>query len=183
MAVAKARQTPKARPFPLEWRASKAKTVPKRAATAPTRNPSGKALKPRMSVLPLSPLTKTPRAAVADAPRSELGKAMRVKGALETDGDLFVHGLVLGRIRAARVIVGIYGTVEGDVVAREVRVKGRFNGRIFALAVTLEATADVSGRVFHSSVEVEKGARIDARMPWRPPSYFETLDQLPETRS
>ena len=137
-----------------------------------------------MSVLPLSPLTKSPRADDgAGLPRSELGKAMRVTGALETDGELFVHGMVFGRIQAARVIVGIYGVVEGDVVAREVRIKGRFNGRIFALNVTLEATAEVTGRVFHTSVEVEKGARIDARMPWRPPSYFETLDQLPETRS
>jgi hypothetical protein len=47
----------------------------------------------------------------------------------------------------------------------------------------LESSADVTGRIFHHEVTVAKGARIDARMPWRPPSYFETLTQLPESRS
>jgi hypothetical protein len=48
--------------------------------------------------------------------------------------------------------------------------------------VTLESSAEITGRVFHNTITVARGARIDARMPWRPPSYFETLDQLPETR-
>ena len=56
------------------------------------------------------------------------------------------------------------------------------NGRVFALNVTLESSAEITGRVFHNTITVARGARIDARMPWRPPSYFETLDQLPETR-
>lgn len=136
-----------------------------------------------MSALPITSLGKMPRGTDAEAlPVSELGTAFRVKGLLETDGDLYVYGTVQGRINAGRVIVGVHGTVEGDVVARDVRIAGRLNGRIFALNVTIEATADIEGRIFHHTIAVERGARFDGRMPWRPPSYFETLDQLPETR-
>jgi cytoskeletal protein CcmA (bactofilin family) len=101
---------------------------------------------------------------------------------LDTEGDLYVHGTVLGRINADRVILGSEAVIEGDVVARDVHVEGRVNGRIFALNVTVESSANVTGRIFHNTVSVARGARIDGRMPWRPPNYFETLTQLPETR-
>jgi cytoskeletal protein CcmA (bactofilin family) len=118
-----------------------------------------------------------------DLPTSQLGPALTVTGLLETEGELRVHGSVLGRINAERLVVCPLGYVEGDIVARDVHIGGRLNGRVFALNVTLDESADVSGRIFHNTVTVAKGARFDGRMPWRPPSYFEALDQLPETKS
>ena len=116
-------------------------------------------------------------------PVSRLGNALSVRGELDTDGELHIHGNVVGRINAGTLVIAGDGHVEGDIVARDVHVIGRLNGRIFAVNVTLAKSADVSGRVFHNTVTVEQGARVDARMPWRPPSYFETLDQLPETKT
>lgn len=118
-----------------------------------------------------------------DLPASQLGSALTVTGLLETEGELRVHGSVLGRINAERLVLCPRGYVEGDIVARDVHIGGRLNGRVFALNVTLDESADVSGRIFHNTVTVAKGARFDGRMPWRPPSYFEALDQLPETQS
>jgi len=40
----------------------------------------------------------------------------------------------------------------------------------------------VEGRIFHTNLIVAQGAHVDGRMPWRPVSYFETLDHLPEIR-
>jgi cytoskeletal protein CcmA (bactofilin family) len=120
-----------------------------------------------------------------DAPeisKSRLGRSLTVTGVVDTDGEIHIDGKILGRINAGSLVVSPEGYIEGDVVAREARIGGRVNGRIFALSVTLDCSADVSGRIFHNSVTVAQGARIDARMPWRPPSYFETLEQLPETK-
>lgn len=127
-------------------------------------------------------LVKSPNRGVADLPASYLDKALTIIGVLETDGEVHVHGSVLGRINADRLVVGSGGYVEGDVVARDVKIGGRFNGRIFAFNVTLDKTADVTGRIFHHFVTVERGARIDGRMPWRPLNFFESFDQLPETQ-
>jgi cytoskeletal protein CcmA (bactofilin family) len=102
---------------------------------------------------------------------------------LEIDGELVVSGLVRGRIAALRLVIAAGGCVEGDVIAREVVISGRLNGRVFAPAVSIEASAEVEGRIFHTTIAVAQGARVDGRMPWRPASYFETLDQLPEIRS
>ena len=118
----------------------------------------------------------------SEQPPSRLGRALRVNGLVETDGELTVDGTVLGRINAYRVNLSSECHVEGDVVASEVHVEGRFSGRIFALHVTVESTANITGRIFHNTVSVARGARIDGRMPWRPSSYFLTLTQLPETR-
>jgi cytoskeletal protein CcmA (bactofilin family) len=114
---------------------------------------------------------------------SKLGRALTVKGILDTDGEIHVHGHVHGRINADCLVVDSGGSVEGDVIAREVRIGGRLNGRVFAFNVTLDSSADVTGRVFHHTVTVARGARIDGRMPWRPLNFFESFEQPPETQS
>jgi cytoskeletal protein CcmA (bactofilin family) len=90
------------------------------------------------------------------------------------------QGHVAGRINADRLIIAQSGLVEGDIVANDVRVAGRLIGRIFALNVVIEETANITGRVFHHTVTAARGHKLEGRMPWRPPSYFATLDQLPE---
>ncbi len=134
-----------------------------------------------MSDSPRRTLVKSPRTrGGVDLPTSLLGKALTVRGRLDTEGEVHVHGSVLGWINADRLYLGIDGYVEGDVVARDVHIEGRLNGRIFAFNVTLDSSADITGRIFHHTVTVAKGARIDGRMPWRPLNYFESFEQPPE---
>ena len=119
----------------------------------------------------------------AQTPASFLGPGVGVQGELEIEGELVVLGLVRGRIAAIRLVIAAGGYVEGDIVAREVVIAGRLNGRVFAPTVSVEASAEVEGRLFHTHITVAQGARMTGRMPWRPISYFETLDQLPEIRA
>ena len=136
-----------------------------------------------MPALPFRNRHQTPPRGESEIlPSSQLGTAAVVTGVLDIEGELQIHGSVVGRINAERLIVCRFGIVEGDIVAKDVRIGGRLNGRVFALNVTLDETADVSGRIFHNTVTVARGARFEGRMPWRPPSYFEALEQLPETR-
>jgi cytoskeletal protein CcmA (bactofilin family) len=115
-----------------------------------------------------------------EMPSSCLGKALTVNGCLETDGEVRVHGSVLGQINAARLFLGKGGYVEGDVIARNVHIGGKLNGRVFAAKVTLDSTANITGRIFHHSADIARGALIDGRMPWRPLNFFDELKQLPE---
>lgn len=128
----------------------------------------------------VSAFSKRTREKETERDFSHLGKALKVTGVLETDGELHVQGNVTGRIRAERFVLGSGGYVEGDIVARDVLIEGRLSGRIYALNVTLDSSADVTGRVFHHTVSVAKGARIDGRMPWRPLNFFDSLEQLAE---
>ena len=134
-----------------------------------------------MAALPLRNLVKPTREAELPVV-TLLDHGLTVRGRFEAAGEVHIQGRVYGRIDAHRVVLGAYGYVEGDIVAHEVCIVGRFSGRIFALNVIVEERAELEGRVFHNTLAVARGARIDARMPWRPPSYFDALDQLPETR-
>jgi cytoskeletal protein CcmA (bactofilin family) len=135
-----------------------------------------------MSAAPPRRLLRPPRAEGSAATLSHLSKAITINGDLESDGELQIFGNVRGQVCADRLVVGAGAYLEGDVIARDVHIEGRMEGRIFALNVTLDSGAEVNGRIFHNTITVAKGARIDARMPWRPPSYFETLEILPEAR-
>jgi len=91
-----------------------------------------------------------------------------------------VSGQIFGRIAALKVTITPDGFVEGDIVAREVVIGGRLEGRVYAPTVLVEVTAQVTGRLFHHTIEVIRGARVDGRTPWRPVNFFENLDHLPE---
>jgi cytoskeletal protein CcmA (bactofilin family) len=136
-----------------------------------------------MSALPQRALIRTqPRRGEAGLAISRVGSGLIVTGHLETEGELHVHGKVRGSLCADRLVLASGGEVEGDIVARDAHIGGRVNGRVFALNVTVDSTADIKGRIFHHTVEVARGARVDARMPWRPLNFFETLVQIPETQ-
>jgi len=119
-----------------------------------------------------------------ELPASQLGRGLSVWGLIETDAALYIHGIVRGRIDAGLLVIEPTGFVHGDIVADEVRIAGRLDGRVFAPKVAIADGALIVGRIFHSEVSVSKAARIDpeARMPWRPPSYFQTLAHLPEIK-
>jgi cytoskeletal protein CcmA (bactofilin family) len=138
-------------------------------------------MRPLARQSPEGPGLNSARTEAEPAP-SVLGRGMRIEGVLEIDGELVVSGLVKGRIAAVKVVLAADGIVEGDIIAREVVILGRLTGRVFAPNVAIEASAEVEGRIFHTTVTVARGARVTARMPWRPVSYFENLDKLPEIR-
>src|SRR5580704_15264503 len=140
----------------------------------------GRGLEPETGFMFALPRSKTGRPAFAELATSHLGRALTVRGRLDGDGELHIHGKVHGRISADSIVLGATCNVIGDIVARQIRVCGRFTGRIFALDVMLDSSAHIEGKVFHHKVSVARGAHIDGRMPWRPLNYFDSLEQLPE---
>ncbi|HEY2069108.1 MAG: polymer-forming cytoskeletal protein [Rhizomicrobium sp.] len=113
-------------------------------------------------------------------PVSILERAFVVHGVLDCEGEVRIHGRIFGRVNADRLVLASDGCVEGDIVANEVHIAGRLIGRVFAPTVSIDESADITGRIFHTNLTAARGHKLEGRMPWRPLSYFETLDQLPE---
>jgi cytoskeletal protein CcmA (bactofilin family) len=109
-----------------------------------------------------------------------LGRRLTVNGQLDTDCEIEIHGRALGRINARRLHLALSGYIEGDVVANDVQISGRFFGRVFARNVVLDSTAKICGRIFHHTANIARGAHVDGRMPWRPLNFFDDLERLPE---
>jgi cytoskeletal protein CcmA (bactofilin family) len=114
---------------------------------------------------------------------SVLGPYLHVDGGLSTKGELTVEGRVTGDIQAGRFILQPGGHVEGNVIAQEALIHGYLDGRVIAPTVKVGVEATVLGKVFHHTITVAEGARLDARFPWRPMNYFtESQYELQEAK-
>jgi cytoskeletal protein CcmA (bactofilin family) len=86
---------------------------------------------------------------------------MRITGNVTSEGEVQVDGVVDGDVRGARVSVGVTGHIAGAVSAERILVRGRINGQIRAQIVTFTRTAQVKGDVFHDTLSLEAGAKLE----------------------
>ncbi len=109
----------------------KPQAVPDRPS-APVNTPAFSS--PGATPHPVHPAPSAPApVAVAAAPRggASISQGIRIKGEVTGSEDLYVDGLVDGKLSLANgsLTIGPNGTVKADVIAREVIVSGRIDGQ------------------------------------------------------
>jgi cytoskeletal protein CcmA (bactofilin family) len=85
-----------------------------------------------------------------------IGADMSITGRVECAGEVRVFGRIVGPLRAAGVLIGDGGAIEGDVVAQEVTSRGRIAGTVRAARVRLQGHAMVAGDIVHQSLAIEE---------------------------
>ena len=102
----------------------------------------------------------------AGAPaRSVIDAWLTMKGNLESEGDIQVDGKVQGHIRCTQLIVGRDASIDGDVLAAEVVIRGKVKGVIRANRVKLQDTARVESEIFfEKSLGIEDGASFEGQI-------------------
>ncbi len=123
------------------------------------------------------------RATVADTvgkpqARSLIDTCLVVNGSLRGEGELHIDGWVQGDIRCTRLTVGREATVDGNVAAEEVIVRGKVKGVIGGNRVILMDSARVESDIFHKRLSVEEGAEFDGVAHYRE-NPLETLQAAP----
>lgn len=98
----------------------------------------------------------------ASAGRSHLVAGTRIVGDITAPGLLEIQGQVDGRVMADSVVIEEHGTVDGEVQAAAVGVKGTFSGHIAGGSVRVHATARLSGTIRYETLSVESGAEVTA---------------------
>src|SRR5690349_9053642 len=97
--------------------------------------------------------------------RSVIDAWLTMKGNLESEGDIQVDGKVQGHIRCTQLIVGKDASIDGDVLAAEVVIRGRVKGVIRANRVKLQETACVESEIFfQKSLGIEDGASFEGQI-------------------
>ncbi len=99
--------------------------------------------------------------ATAKAVPSIISADLVLEGNLVSNGEVQVDGTVNGDIQCKALIVGVKGSVAGEVVAQTVRLHGAIKGMIRAKSVFLASTARMSGDVEHESLAIEPGAHME----------------------
>src|ERR1700674_173407 len=103
----------------------------------------------------------SPRAAAC------ISQGIRIKGEVTGSEDLFVDGLVDGKLNLTNgsLTIGPNGCVKADVNAREVIVRGRIEGKVTGRdKVQLWSTGQVTGEVQTERLAIEEGALLRGKV-------------------
>jgi cytoskeletal protein CcmA (bactofilin family) len=98
------------------------------------------------------------------SPQSVIDASLVITGNLQSEHDLKVDGEVNGDVRCSQLIFGRDATINGNIVADAVVVRGKVKGVIHADQVTLQDTARVESDIFHKSLLIEEGARVNGEI-------------------
>jgi cytoskeletal protein CcmA (bactofilin family) len=133
------------------------------ADNAPAPAVSSKATPATPASTPLSPsaLPVSTRAAAC------ISQGIRIKGEVTGSEDLFVDGLVDGKLNLANgsLTIGPNGFVKADVNAREVIVRGKIEGKVTGRdKVQLWSTGQVTGEVQTDRLAIEEGALLKGKV-------------------
>ncbi|MEQ1352698.1 MAG: polymer-forming cytoskeletal protein [Candidatus Acidiferrum sp.] len=108
-----------------------------------------------------------PAAPASSRTAASISQGIRIKGEVTGSEDLYVDGLVDGKLNLANgsLTIGPNGTVKADVVAREVIVRGRIDGKVTGRdKVQLWGTAQVFGEVQTDRLSIEEGAMLRGKV-------------------
>jgi cytoskeletal protein CcmA (bactofilin family) len=117
------------------------------------------------ATLSVTATTETRAASSSSGPKvpSIISAGMTIRGDMIGAGDLQIEGTVVGRVDVDHLVIAANGTVEGDVVAKAVRVLGVVDGSVSAETVSLAASSKVKGTVEYESLVIEAGARLEGQ--------------------
>lgn len=97
-----------------------------------------------------------------------ISQGIKIKGELTGSEDLFVDGVVEGKLSLttnSSLTVGPNGHVKADVTAREVIVRGKIEGKVTGRdKVQLWSTGQVIGEVQTDRLAIEDGALLRGRV-------------------
>jgi len=107
-------------------------------------------------------LPPSPRAAAC------ISQGIKIKGEVTGSEDLFVDGIVEGKLSLTTnscLTIGPNGNVKADVVAREVIVRGKIEGKVTGRdRVQLWSTGQVTGEVQTDRLAIEDGALLRGKV-------------------
>lgn len=83
---------------------------------------------------------------------------MLIKGSVSSDGEMQIDGKIEGDVSAVSLTIGQTGSIQGEVKAQTVVVRGRIIGSIRARKVELESGAHVEGDIVHASLAIQSNA-------------------------
>ncbi|GAC1669262.1 MAG: hypothetical protein NVS9B4_25320 [Candidatus Acidiferrum sp.] len=132
------------------------------AGNISANNPAA-ASRPPSSGVPSS----SPSVAQVNRVPASISQGIKIKGEVTGSEDLFVDGVVEGKLNLANgsLTIGPNGVVTADVTAREVIVRGRVDGKVTGRdKVQVSSTGQITGEVQTQRLGIEEGALLRGKV-------------------
>jgi len=124
-------------------------------------SPKASSVAPNSTPLTSSALPVSSRAAAC------ISQGIKIKGEVTGSEDLFVDGLVDGKLNLTNgsLTIGPNGSVKADVNAREVIVRGKIEGKVTGRdKVQVWSTGQITGEVQTERLAIEEGALLRGKV-------------------
>ena len=93
---------------------------------------------------------------------SIISKDTSIKGNINSTGALEIEGDIKGDITGNIVTLRETSDVDGNIVAKVLNLKGKFNGILKSEKINISKTANIKGTLEYITLCVEEGAIIEA---------------------
>jgi len=102
---------------------------------------------------------------VVNEQKTTINNSIIIEGDIQAKEHLIINGTITGNIdiRGFNLFLGPGGKIEGEIRAKNVRIRGHMKGDIVATG-TIEVTkeADFFGKISSRGISIEHGAYLDA---------------------
>jgi cytoskeletal protein CcmA (bactofilin family) len=94
---------------------------------------------------------------------NSLVKGTHVEGSVSSESDIRVDGTIKGTLNCkAKVIIGVTGSIEGEIKCQNAVIEGRFKGNIHVSELLMiRETAEIIGDIYTSKLTVNSGASFN----------------------
>ncbi|OED42831.1 hypothetical protein ACH42_11640 [Endozoicomonas sp. (ex Bugula neritina AB1)] len=94
-----------------------------------------------------------------------------ITGDTAFSGTMHVEGIIKGNVSADEGLLTVAhsGKVEGDIQAPKIIIDGQVRGNVYAEEhLELASRAAITGNVFYSVIEMEKGSQVNGSLEYHP---------------
>lgn len=106
-----------------------------------------------------------------EVPRDEkqnntvIATGVQFEGNITSDGQVYIYGTVHGNIDAKEGLIKVMrnGVVEGDITSRELIIDGIVNGNCRSESIDVYENGNITGTIAYSSLTIKKGASFTGR--------------------
>ena len=95
---------------------------------------------------------------------SIISKDLSIKGNLTSEGLLEIEGRIEGDIIGNIITLRETANVNGNITAKILNIKGKFDGTIKSERINISGKADIKGTLEYVSLCVEDGASIEGEL-------------------
>lgn len=93
-----------------------------------------------------------------------IGAGCFVKGNIETDHTVQIHGTVNGNITAETIVIGRGGNVIGNIVAKALFLHGSLKGDATIDSVNVFVNAKMTGTLFYKTLNITGNTGLECKL-------------------
>lgn len=96
-----------------------------------------------------------------------VGAGCKLKGNIDTDHTVQIHGVVHGNIVCETLIIGRGGNVIGDITANTLFLHGSLNGNAKVKVANVFSNAQMQGTLFYKTLNITGNTGLECKLEKR----------------